>query len=95
MPRTTTSAAGSQIIGRAVRQARQEDGLTQNELAGRLSVSAPYIANVEAGRENLTIGQITAIAEALGRGVDIALRAIARERIELPDRGVSATGSSR
>lgn len=89
MPRTTTSAVGSQIVGSAVREARRQEGLTQSELAGRLNVSAPYIANVEAGRENLTIGQVTAIAEALGRGLEVGLRAIEREQIVLPDRATS------
>ena len=54
-------------------------GLTQAGVARRLKVSAPYIASVEAGRENLTIGQLAGIASALGVVLDITLA--------LPDRG--------
>ena len=46
-------------------------GVRQAGLAGQMGVSQPYIAAVEAGRQNLTLGQIAAIASALGIDVEI------------------------
>jgi transcriptional regulator with XRE-family HTH domain len=39
--------------------------VTQAELARRLGVTAPYVSALETGRENLTIGQLWAVADAL------------------------------
>jgi transcriptional regulator with XRE-family HTH domain len=39
--------------------------MTQRQLAARLGTSAPYISGLENGRSNMTIGQLTALAEAL------------------------------
>ena len=65
MPRTATSELAGRIVGQAVRTARLEASLRQTELAARLGVSPTYIANVEAGRTNLTIGQLASIARAM------------------------------
>lgn len=83
MPRTTTSSAGSLVVGAAVRRARKDSQLTQAQLADRIGSSAPYVANVEAGRENLTIGRLTAIAEALGRELRVELREVERFGVTL------------
>ena len=52
-------------------------------MADRIGSSAPYVANVEAGRENLTIGRLTAIAEALGRELRVELREVERFGVTL------------
>jgi transcriptional regulator with XRE-family HTH domain len=83
MPRTVASSAGSLIVGAAIRRARTESNLTQAQLAERTGGSAPYIANVEAGRENLTIGRLSAIAEALGRDLVVDLLEVERFDISL------------
>lgn len=54
-------------------------GITQIELARRLKVRQPYVAAVEAGRVNLTIGQLGAVASALGVGFDVAFTIPTRE----------------
>jgi transcriptional regulator with XRE-family HTH domain len=69
--RTRRSAIHAQIVGQRVRAARQEVGITQKELARRLNISQPVIAVLEAGRQNPTIGQLAAIADALQVGLDI------------------------
>lgn len=51
---------------------RQALGLTQAEVAGRLGVSPSYISAVEAGRRNLTLGQLANIANAMRLGIDIS-----------------------
>lgn len=75
MPRTKTSALGSQLAGMAVRSARTRLGLTQAELAARLGASGPYIANIEAGRENITVGQLAAIADVFGCELNVGFSA--------------------
>ena len=82
MPRTTTSAMASHAIGREVRRARQGASLTQAEVARRLGFSAPYLSAIENGHENLTVGQLWAIAEALDVEIHIELRQ--PSSIELP-----------
>lgn len=79
MPRTHMSDATSARVGREVRRARTELGITQAELARRMGVKAPYVAGLEAGTRNLTLGQLANIADALGRGLDISFPAVEAE----------------
>ena len=72
MPRTAASEIHAKVLGRELRAVRRTLGLTQAEVARRLGVSASYIAAVEAGRRNLTLGQLANIANAMRVGIDIA-----------------------
>ncbi len=54
----------SQIGLRALRR-RQELGLTQDAVAARLGITAPNIANIEHGRQNVTVETMCKLAEAL------------------------------
>jgi transcriptional regulator with XRE-family HTH domain len=74
MPRTTYSVVASKAAGRAIRNVRHELGLTQRELAERIGVSAPYVSSLEAGKENLTVGQLWTVADALHVELRIELR---------------------
>ena len=74
LPRTATSDITSIAVGGALRSARLEIGITQQELASRLNVSAPYLSSIENGRMNMTIGQLSAIANALGAILDVTFR---------------------
>ena len=73
MPRTVASDITASLVGQEVRRARKAAGLTQAEVAERLATSPTYITNVEAGRLNLTLGQLTRIAAALGASLDLKL----------------------
>lgn len=73
MPRTVASEITASLVGQEVRRARKAAGLTQAEVADRLATSPTYITNVEAGRLNLTLGQLTRIASALGAALDVKL----------------------
>lgn len=53
-------------VGALIYLARKTKGLTQRELSERLGVSRPSIANIEVGRQNLTLVRLFEIAEALG-----------------------------
>lgn len=74
MPRTSTSSIASAVVGRALREARRAVGMTQAELAGRLGTSAPYVSLIETGHGNPTIGQLSAVATALGVEMDVQFR---------------------
>jgi transcriptional regulator with XRE-family HTH domain len=79
MPRTHVSDATAARLGAEVRRARQEQNLTQAELGRRMGVKPPYIAGLEAGTRNLTLGQLANIADALGRSLDISFPVVAAE----------------
>ncbi|MGA2454387.1 MAG: helix-turn-helix transcriptional regulator [Solirubrobacteraceae bacterium] len=71
MPRTRRSAIHAQLVGRRIRAARQQVGLTQLQLADRMEVSQPVIAALESGRGNPTVGHLAAVADALQVGLDV------------------------
>jgi len=73
MPRTAASDITARIVGQEVRRSRKEAGLTQAEVAARLDTSPTYITNVEAGRLNLTLGQLTRVAAAIGADLQVSL----------------------
>ena len=52
-------------IGRLIRDARKQRGLTQNQLAEVLNTSQSAIHRIEAGNQNLSLDMINRIAEAL------------------------------
>ena len=72
MPRTTRSDPTAKLVGQAIRQARHDARLTQAQLARRLQTTTPYVTNVEAGRTNLTVGQLASIADALNAILDVS-----------------------
>ena len=57
-------------VGERVRALRAGRGLTQLRLAERSGISRPSIANVEAGRQNVSLRQLCALAAALGVTVE-------------------------
>lgn len=65
MPRTTKSATFSAQLGRQLRTRRLLLGLSQSEFARRLDVSTTYVQSVEAGRSNITVGQLARICDGL------------------------------
>jgi transcriptional regulator with XRE-family HTH domain len=72
MPRTAVSEVHAKVVGRELKYTRQALGLTQAEHAQRLGVSASYLSVVEAGKHNLTLGQLANIAGAMRVGIDIS-----------------------
>src|SRR5260370_22039188 len=53
-------------FGRAVRQLRQERGMTQAELAARLSLGRTSITNLEKGKQSPPLSLLPEIAGSLG-----------------------------
>lgn len=93
MPRTHASEVTAKLLGDEVRRARTEAGLSQVELARRLGISRSYVSNLEAGRVNVTVGQLANVAAALKVGLEIRLPSVARERVRLRERAPTASRS--
>jgi transcriptional regulator with XRE-family HTH domain len=49
-----------------IRQMRKDHGLTLDQLAARIGISAPHLSEVERGKKNLNNHLITRLAEAFG-----------------------------
>ena len=67
-----------EAFGRSVRQLRQERGMTQAELAARLSLGRTSVTNLEKGQQSPPLSMLPEIASALGvdplRLIAIAVR---------------------
>lgn len=85
MPRTAASQIAAHQAGEAIRAARLAGGMTQAQLGSQLGSSGSYVANVEAGRENLTVGQLANFAAALGTGLELSFPRPTREPVRVPD----------
>jgi transcriptional regulator with XRE-family HTH domain len=72
VPRTAASEIHAKVLGREIRETRHALGLSQVEVAKRLGVSASYVSAVEAGRRNLTLGQLANVANAMRLGLDVS-----------------------
>ncbi len=55
-----------QALGRAVKDLRDQHRLTQEELADRAGVHAHYISDIERGKRNVAVVNLTYIADAFG-----------------------------
>jgi len=86
VPRTHASEVAAKVLGDEVRRARAEAGLSQVELARRLGISRSYVSNLEAGRVNVTVGQLANIAAALKVGLQILLPSVTRAPVRLRER---------
>jgi transcriptional regulator with XRE-family HTH domain len=53
-------------MGRTLKALRKMRGLTQAELAARMRLSRTSIANIEAGRQTITVQTLYEFADALG-----------------------------
>lgn len=59
-------------LGRALREERRRQGLTQNELAGRAQVSRGWLVRLEAGHGTAEIDTVFRVIAALGLTVTLA-----------------------
>lgn len=83
-------------LGARIRQFRKEAGLTQAQLATQIGISRASLANIEAGRQQVLVHHLYAIAEAVDIESPAALltasqptRRSSSARTELP---ISAEG---
>ena len=87
MPRTAASDITARVVGQEVRRARKDAGLTQAAVAERLDTSPAYITNLEAGRVNLTLGQLTRVAAAIGSELQVSLPLVTIEPSSVAEPG--------
>ena len=57
-------------IGKRIQQAREEDGITQEELAARLGCTQSALSNYELGKRRLYLNLLTQIARVLNRPLE-------------------------
>jgi methanogenic corrinoid protein MtbC1/DNA-binding XRE family transcriptional regulator len=62
-----------ETLGGRIRQTRRGLSLTQQQLADKAKLDRTYIVAVERGRQNVTVGAVMRIAEALGVPIDLLL----------------------
>jgi len=60
-------------IGAFIREARQEYGLTQEELAEKINTTKSVISRMENHSEDIKISTLEKVAKALGKKVKIAI----------------------
>jgi transcriptional regulator with XRE-family HTH domain len=60
-------------FGRNLREARIRAGLTQAQVAERTGLTQQYVSQIEAGRQNITLATMTALARVTGRNVKVLL----------------------
>jgi transcriptional regulator with XRE-family HTH domain len=53
------------LAGQRVREARKGAGITQSQLAQRIGMQRTSVANLEAGRQDMTITRLAGIAQVL------------------------------
>lgn len=71
-------------LGKAVRERRNARGLTIKQLSDAASVSTRFIAELEAGRGNISVGRLHEIAVSLGSSASALLAGEARRTKEAP-----------
>jgi transcriptional regulator with XRE-family HTH domain len=55
-----------QAIGGALRELRKQAGLTQEQVAERMSTSSTYLSRLEAGQRDIRLSTILRLLDALG-----------------------------
>ena len=86
MPRRREGNAGKlyEAVGAELRAQRAARGLKQEDLALRVGISRASVANIEGGRQAISLHHLSDLAEALGTTASSVLRA-AEARRSKPD----------
>jgi DNA-binding XRE family transcriptional regulator len=61
-------------LANVIRTAREQSGLTQEELAKRLGVTRTNVVSIESGKRNLTIETFQKTARAMGKQLVITIK---------------------
>lgn len=61
-------------LAKQIRQIRIQLGFTQSNIAKKLGVIQQYVSRIETGRENVSVGSLKRVADALGKKLTIQLR---------------------
>lgn len=63
----------AQQVGRAIKAARNDAGITQYELSKAAKITQSALSNLENGRGNPTINLLNDVANALGKTIDVRI----------------------
>jgi transcriptional regulator with XRE-family HTH domain len=66
----TGAGNGPVQLGRAIRAAREQRGLSLRELARRVSVSPSFVSQIELGKANPSVGTLYSLVSVLGTTLD-------------------------
>ena len=61
---------GREILAKNLRRLRREQGVTQEVLAQRTELTQTYLSQVESGKRNISVDNISLLANALGVSID-------------------------
>ena len=61
-------------FGKNIRELRQQQGLTQTDLARKALISRGYLAQIEAGQRRISLHMACNLAESLGTSVEDLLK---------------------
>lgn len=73
-------------LGQRVAMLRQEEGLTQRQLADRADVSPTFISDIENDKRNVSSAVLMQIGDALGASLDYLLRGKTKDQKRPPSR---------
>ena len=79
MPRSDARVLPA-AFGRAIRELRTGEGLSQEALAERAGLHRTYIGGIERGERNVSLVNIDLLANALGVDLPTLMAAVERER---------------
>jgi transcriptional regulator with XRE-family HTH domain len=75
-----------ETIGRNIRRARRSSGLSQEELAKRLSLSRTSVTNIEKGRQRLLVHTLFQVAGAVSARIEDLLANVSGSLSPKPER---------
>jgi transcriptional regulator with XRE-family HTH domain len=84
-PATTTYR---EIVGQVIVALREDEGLTQGDLAAKLGITQSVLSRMERGASTLSIDQVRLVADALGVGPDRIVGDAERVAADLRRRGI-------
>jgi transcriptional regulator with XRE-family HTH domain len=73
-PKNLNQTPARILFGQALRRARQDQNLSQEELAHRAGLNRTYIGQVERGEKNISIGNMEHLANAVGLQVWLMIK---------------------
>lgn len=73
-------------LGRAIRERRDDLGLTQGALAEQIGLSRASIANIEAGEQGMSVSTLLTVAHALELPAETLIHAAREGEMELSAR---------
>lgn len=69
-----------QCFGTAIREIRNEKGISQEKFALLINMDRTYYASVESGRRNISIANIEKIAAGLGVSLSVLFAAVEKNK---------------